>query len=322
MLLSIIIPVYNAEMYLEKCVNSILMQSMSDFELILIDDGSTDQSPEICDRLKEYDKRIIVIHQENAGGGVARNVGIDISRGEYIAFVDSDDYISPIMYELMIRMMGEDIDIIECGYVCVNDNDDFIFDENPDIDLELFDTQSALNENINDRIFRQLIWNKIYRRKVIEGIYFPKHKGIDDEFWTYRALGNAKKLGLLNTCLYAYRQQNLSVMHTLDAKKRLKTFDAKLERHYYIVEHFPKLTDKSLINLWFTALYCGQMICLDSNFSNKNKYLTQISSNLRMNRYAFGALKHIGLKQKIWLLFARVNFKLACIVRARLGIGL
>ena len=116
-IISIIVPVYNVESYLERCINSILNQTFKNFELILVDDGSTDKSGEICDSFAGYDKRIRVIHKKNGGLSSARNVGLDVSIGKYIGFVDSDDWIDEFMYEKLYRnMIKTKSDIVICNF--------------------------------------------------------------------------------------------------------------------------------------------------------------------------------------------------------------
>lgn len=113
----IIVPVYKVEKFLPKCIESVLNQTYTDFELILVDDGSPDKSPEICDKYAELDKRVVVIHQKNAGVSAARNAGLENAKGEYIGFVDPDDWIAPKMYEQMIfAMEGSNADLAICGY--------------------------------------------------------------------------------------------------------------------------------------------------------------------------------------------------------------
>ncbi len=120
--LSIIVPIYKVEKFLPKCIDSILLQTFQDFELILVDDGSPDACPEICDMYKKRDNRIKVIHQKNAGVSVARNRGLEIAKGKYITFVDSDDYLDKNMYEVMICEMEAGVDIVICGYDYVDEN--------------------------------------------------------------------------------------------------------------------------------------------------------------------------------------------------------
>lgn len=325
-LLSIIIPIYNVEDYLLECVESVCAQTYQSIEIILVDDGSTDKSPQICDELSKRDARIVVIHQENAGGGAARNIGLSIAKGEYIAFVDSDDYISPYMYEKLISILENDssIDIIECGYVTVGENEKIIFQQNnnDEILVRKFSVEEALVAHINDTSFRQLIWNKVYRRKVLNEVRFPEIKGIDDEFWTYKALGNAESLGLISEQYYAYRQQNQSVMHTLDAKKRLRTLEAKTERHKYIRDKYPNLISNSAASVWLTALYCGQLVYLDKNISNKKEMTRWIYANLRKCIDQDNCKNELNWKQRLWIELANINFDFTCKMRMILKIGL
>ena len=128
-LISVIVPVYNVEKYLEKCIDSICNQTYRNLEIILVNDGSTDKSGILCDKFKIKDSRIIVIHKENGGLSDARNAGIDIANGEVLGFVDSDDYIMPEMYEKMLNIMyANDLDIVQCGYKKVYENYDNIND--------------------------------------------------------------------------------------------------------------------------------------------------------------------------------------------------
>lgn len=171
-LISVIVPVYKVEKFLDKCISSLISQSYKNLEIILVDDGSPDKSGKICDAWSNKDDRILVIHQRNSGAGAARNTALKKARGDYITFVDSDDYIAPQMYEYMLSLFENDIDIVECDYVNVWD-DYMNFDNNESVDqAKLYTCVEALKENIQDHYFRQLIWNKLYRKNVVEGIFF------------------------------------------------------------------------------------------------------------------------------------------------------
>lgn len=259
-LISVIIPVYNVEKYLNKCITSVVEQTYKNLEIIIVDDGSTDQSPEICDEWKKRDSRIQVVHSSNGGAGKARNTALDMATGDYVTFVDSDDYIAPQMYQVLLEQFYDGIGIVECNYSMVYDDSEKFKEERKIYKIHTYSAMQAMHENINDHIFRQLIWNKMYRKDVIKGIYFPTGNKIDDEFWTYQAIGNASKLIYIDQKLYAYRQQEQSVMHLLDAKKRLEALKAKEERHKYICEFMPQLKVESLNNLWFTCIYQGQRV--------------------------------------------------------------
>ena len=145
-MISVIVPVYKVEKYLRQCIESIQRQTYSDLEIILVDDGSPDGCPAICDEYARNDKRIKVLHQENGGLSVARNVGLDIAKGEYIAFVDSDDYIKENMYEMLYnKIVMEDADLIICSYDKVDENNNKIDNYSP-LQDEVLESYEALKK--------------------------------------------------------------------------------------------------------------------------------------------------------------------------------
>ena len=243
-LISVIVPVYKVEKYLDKCVQSIVDQTYRNLEIILVDDGSPDRCGEMCDIWAAKDGRIRVIHTPNRGSSAARNTALDTAQGDLIAFVDSDDYLAPGMLEHLYSLLNEDADIAECDFVNVY-HDEYEFRMTDDA-VRSFSTQDAMLENIRDRIFRQVIWNKLYRCHTLEGVRFPVGKKIDDEFFTYRAIGNAGKLVRSEQKLYAYRQQADSIMHTVPVRTWFLSVEAMAQRHAYIMEHFPDLSGHSL----------------------------------------------------------------------------
>jgi len=163
--LSIIVPVYNAEKYLRKCIDSILAQTFTNFECIIVDDGSTDSSSDICEHYSQADTRIIVVHQENSGVSAARNKGIEIARGKFIGIVDSDDYIQINMYENLIAATNEvNIDVVCCGYTenikpYTISNEDFIFSNSKAIEIiHYLEMRQAFG----------MVWNKIYKKTILD----------------------------------------------------------------------------------------------------------------------------------------------------------
>ena len=170
-MISIIIPVYKVEKYLDKCIKSIVSQTYSNLEIILVDDGSPDKSGLICDKWATLDSRIRVVHQKNAGAGAARNVALKLAQGEFISFVDSDDYLSVNMFKNLLSYFEEDIDIVECEFISVEE-DDVLFIDEKSVQARVFSSEEAMREHIADHYFRQLIWNKLYRRSCIKNVYF------------------------------------------------------------------------------------------------------------------------------------------------------
>ncbi len=316
-LISVIVPVYKAEPYLDFCVASIVNQTYKNLEIILVDDGSPDNCPKICDEWAKKDGRICVIHKENAGSAAARNTALDAANGELIAFVDSDDYISPDMYEYLFSLLNDGADIAECGFADVTGNDAAF---GKDETSEVFSPLEAMKEHILDRKFRQLVWNKLYKKEVLNGVRFPAGKKIDDEFFTYRAIGNAKKLVCSPKVCYAYRQQPQSLMHSMVASARLQAVEAKEMRHEYILEHFPSLSSLSLKNLWFTCIYQGQLaLCSMSKDEKKNafKYLSYA-----LLRCPIKEKNGISAKEKLWIFLAENSLEKTCKLRNFLKIGI
>lgn len=172
-IISIIVPVYNVEKYLKDCIESILKQSMQDFELILVDDGSTDSSGTICDRYAEKDSRIKVVHTKNGGLSAARNAGIEIARGEFVAFVDSDDYVLPEFIEQMYKKILEtDADICECNFSYLKNQKIINSRRLPEVAL---DSLNAIRRMFAPPYAGYVnTWNKLYRRKLFDKVYFRK----------------------------------------------------------------------------------------------------------------------------------------------------
>ena len=315
-LISVIVPVYKVEPYLDKCISSIANQTYTSLEIILVDDGSPDNCPAMCDAWAKKDSRIRVLHQRNQGGGAARNAGLDLASGSLIAFVDSDDYIAPDMYAHLYTLLEQGVDIAECSYVEVV-GDDAVFACG--YETHSYTVQEAMEEHIQDRVFRQLIWNKLYRRHVMDGIRFPTDKKIDDEFFTYRALGNANTLIHSTKVCYAYRQQPESVMHSMPVEKRIQAVEAKTQRHTYIKAHFPELTNLSARDLWFTCIYQGQLAVRESQPTEAKRTMAYLEGVLADNPLR----SHAGnLKETMWLTMANIDLLEACKIRNTLHIGL
>lgn len=206
---SIIIPVYNAENYLTKCIDSVLSQSIKDFELILIDDGSKDRSPQICDDYAKKDYRIKVIHKKNSGVSAARNDGLDIAKGEFITFVDSDDWVEPDYLYSLMKYTKYDIVffshrlIYEDGY-----SSEFKFQEKEGNNLNIWKIVAALKINTTKWNFYGFTWNKMFRHEIIQESKIRFVKGLrvsEDEIFTLDFCTHACSMKVLPLCLYNYR---------------------------------------------------------------------------------------------------------------------
>lgn len=319
-LISVIVPVYKVEAYLDKCVSSIVGQTYTNLEIILVDDGSPDHSGDICDAWAEKDHRIKVIHQKNAGGGSARNAALDVAQGDLIALVDSDDYVAPDMYTHLYSLVEQGADIAECGYIDVLDDCETFQYGNEQV--RTYAVEEAMAEHIQDQFFRQLIWNKLYRREVIGNIRFPVGKKIDDEFFTYQVLGKAHTLVRSEKICYAYRQQQNSVMHLSFGLERLQSLDAKCQRLEFLQNRFPELVSLARINLWYTCLYMGQMSLLHMSREEWRKAFVKLHAVQEQYPLTAGDKRSMPFKQRVWGILSDISFTTACKLRNCLNKGI
>lgn len=223
MKISVIVPVYNSEKYLQRCINSILNQTYKDLELILIDDGSTDSSGSICDSFAKIDSRVRVIHQKNSGVSEARNIGLNHAVGDYITFVDSDDYIDSRMYEELINLfLKYNADITHCGYKRVN----------PEgvIQKEVHGTHKVLCQNqieatncfLRGEYFNCGIWNKLFKASLFERVRFDSHLKVNEDVVVgFLAFQNAKKIVFIDETFYCYVVHDESACNTIDEKRKI-----------------------------------------------------------------------------------------------------
>ena len=209
-LITVIVPVYNAESYLEKCVNSILQQSYTNFELILINDGSRDNSLALCNKLSKEDRRIVVCSQSNQGAGAARNKGLQVARGRYIAFVDSDDYVSQYYLENMyLALLSGPYDIVQCKMKRTRKQADplknVLFEEKA---VREITKEQALNK----RLYLSSVCGKLYSSHILKEFRFREGIIYEDDASYYRMVNDAERIALLDEELYCYYLSNNSVM--------------------------------------------------------------------------------------------------------------
>lgn len=227
--LSIVVPVYNVEQYLSKCIDSILQQTFGDFELILINDGSTDKSGVLCDEYAKKDKRIRTIHQDNAGLSAARNTGIDVAAGEYITFVDSDDWIEPETYAETVEFLQSNQLEVVCFDFYTERNGKKTFRAMYDRNI-IFTGNVALNEILKEKIDNSSV-DKLYLRSLFDNLRYPVGRVFEDVALTYKVLAKAQKIGYLHKPFYHYVKRKNSIIGTsFSAQKRWDRFLAHQER--------------------------------------------------------------------------------------------
>ena len=238
--ISVIVPVYKVEPYLDRCVQSIVDQTYENLEIILVDDGSPDNCPAMCDAWAKKDPRIRVIHKPNGGLSDARNAGMAAATGDYLAFVDSDDQVSVHYLEFLYRAIEEQhADLSACDLQLVyEDRENTI--EPPIYQAEAYASEQALETLIHGTGFRAVAWNKLYRRSLLEGEAFAVGRCNEDEFFTYRILAKTEHLAYVDAKLYYYLQRAGSIMQTA-TYRRLDALDAGLERLQLLKAKYPSL---------------------------------------------------------------------------------
>ncbi len=240
-LVSVIIPVYKVEKYLDQCVESIVKQTYPDLEIILVDDGSPDRCPLMCEDWQRRDTRIAVVHKANGGLSSARNAGLDICRGEYVCFIDSDDWIEPNYVERMLSaMMEEHADIISCSFV----NEYEQSGKSVCKPKEFFSggTEQALCL-LYDQTRIVVAAMKFYKRKIWETMRFPEGRLYEDALTTYKAFDLADRIVQIPDGLYHYRIRENSIMTSAFSLKTVGISDAWKENYLFCRDHYPAAAD-------------------------------------------------------------------------------
>ena len=208
--LSIIVPVYKVEAYLETCIDSILAQTFRDFELLLVDDGSPDGCPALCDQAAEKDPRVKVIHQKNGGLSAARNAGLDIARGQWIGFVDSDDFIAPEMYEQLYRRVQQDhTKLALCEYRLVTEAGAPLPSRSAITEDTVLNREEAM-ARIDGGHFT-VAWNRLYHRSLFDELRFPVGRVHEDEYIAHPVYWQCERISVIAQPLYFYVQRMSSI---------------------------------------------------------------------------------------------------------------
>lgn len=248
---SVIVPIYKVEPYLKRAVASILHQTYHNLEIILVDDGSPDQCGRICDDYAKEDNRITVIHKENGGLSDARNAGLDAAHGEYIVFVDSDDFIAEDYVETLMQCLKKyDADVAMCSYAVTAsvELDESIFTASRDETVEVCDRRELLNNlydaNHKDATYFIVSWNKIYKASLWQDVRFPKGRIHEDEATTYKIYDRAQKGVYLHRPLYGYFTAPSSITRDRFNIKRLQWMDALDDRIAYFEDKTEQLNEE------------------------------------------------------------------------------
>lgn len=304
--ISVIVPVYNVENYLEKCVHSILKQTYSNLEIILIDDGSTDKSGSICDDLSNNDSRIIVVHTKNRGLSAARNKGIDLSTGEFIIFVDSDDFINEYMIEILYgNLIQNKADISICKFEKVHDNieilkgNEQIVDNNPIVMSGRQALKQLYKENF---IYYVVAWNKLYKRSLFEDLSYREGKIHEDEFIIHHLFYASKTIVFTKIPLYHYVIRDGSITNSTFRIQKLDILDALQERSVFYREN--GITECIRENEYNYVIYFFNLYVTALKINRNDKKLKKYKKIFLKELYYLFNNPYFSYKEKlVWVLF-------------------
>jgi glycosyltransferase involved in cell wall biosynthesis len=264
---SIIVPIYKVEKYLDRCIKSIVDQTYKNLEIILVDDESPDKCPKICDGWAKKDKRIKVIHKKNGGLSDARNEGIKKATGSYIGFVDSDDYIEPNMYELLLNnLLNNNCDISICSFYVEFDSGAKTIDNSHNGNCEVFDSLIALKYLILDKKITNHAWNKLYRKSLFDKIKFPAGKKFEDIAIMYKLFEQSDRIALSDYIGYHYIQRSDSILGNVNEILVKDYEEIVLGKNEYLLNKYPEFDEE---------------IKIDNLKTYKNLFYFSIKANLK-----------------------------------------
>ena len=306
--ISVIVPVYNVQDYVSKCIESILQQTYRNLEIILVDDGSKDGSGKVCDDFKTKDERIVVIHKENGGLSDARNCGMNAATGSCIAFIDSDDYIREDMLEiLMDRMINDSSDMAFCNFLYVDEQGNNIPERNAYFPVSdgVFTPDEIYMQTAQEHFAPYTAsTNKLYKRELLKDISFPVGKTVEDAFIAHIIVGRCQKISGISLPLYCYMQRNDSIMNKSFNLSRLDGVEAFGQRALYALEH-----DALVLSVFSMRLMIAWMIKGLRSIDDTEAFHKRFNElKLLYNRvYQYIVKYPIGIKCRIQFLLFKIS---------------
>ena len=284
-LISVIVPVYNVAQYLEKSIASIQQQTYQNLEIILVDDGATDESGRLCEQIAEQDERVLVYHKENEGLSQARNDGLKQAHGDYVIFIDSDDYIhSEMIASLYQQLVKEDADVSSCGVMNVYANSESPQTENQD-DYFVCDTETFLREYLIGEKIPGTICNKLIKKEIAAQLTFPKGLIYEDAYYHFDLIKVAKKYVVNTNPYYYYFHRGDSITTKPYAEKDLAYIDIYQKFYTEVVKEYPNLTEVSFFRLAYAHFFILDKMLLDDNFKEFKDY-SRIYGYLKKHAFA------------------------------------
>lgn len=309
--ISVIVPIYNVEKYLKRCIDSILIQTYKNLEIILIDDGSPDNCGTICDEFAKVDKRIKVIHQSNKGLAETRNVGIIEASADLIIFIDSDDYINENMVKKLYEIMKQgNAEIAACGHLEIYDNG--IKERNCPEDINIILTpEEALSIFLFTKIIDVISWNKLYYKDLFKEIKFPTGKLYEDHYTIYKVIDKAKRIAYDSTPLYYYCKRSNSIGGSAFSVRTLELRDALDEECSYIISKYPNIKNNIRLakGVWLMVVYNKMLL---SKYDDK-EFVRYLKTEILASSPGFLINHNLTFIKRMQLLIFLVNKKLYAI---------
>lgn len=307
-MVSVIVPVYNVEKYLEECVESILEQTYTDFELILVDDGSSDKSGAICDSIADRDDRIRVFHKTNGGLSDARNYGIRKSKGEYLTFIDSDDYVSQYYLDTLVNLINRYSVSMSCVGLCLTKSRKGCRNEKVKEDGRCVSSEELLKKCCIREALGISAPGKLYHKSLFLEISYPIGKLYEDLMTTPYIIALCDKIAYSRQKLYFYYQREDSIMHHSIGEKDLELFGGLNELVKFVDKNYPRLHEAAVcryIDDSFGTII--QRLIYNNDYCEKAKWIKKISA-----QYFWEGLtnKYIGKGKKIQLILFLINSRI------------
>ena len=307
-LISIIVPVYNVEQYLEKCVDSIINQKYKNLEIILVDDGATDSSGKLCDELAKIDNRIKVYHKENGGLSDARNYGVERATGDYIGFVDSDDYIDSEMYEeLYEAIKKENVDVVECNLKIIYPDRVELFTEQKYYNV--YTKQEYLEEYLKiEKIFGSACV-RLIKSDIAKKLKFPVGKLYEDTYYAYDLIEKVDRYVIMNNPYYNYLMRENSITNTKFNPRIFDLIEIVEKFHKTTYENYPGLKEAADCRKMYAYFSVLNSILLEENYRD-NEYYSEILSYFKRNYISLLKNKYINRSRKLSVTLIKLNIDL------------
>ncbi|MFC4710612.1 glycosyltransferase family 2 protein [Enterococcus eurekensis] len=321
MKISVVVPVYNVQEYLVKCLESIVNQTYSELEIILINDGSTDDSGRICDDYAAMDKRIKVIHQENGGLSAARNTGIKIATSEWITFIDSDDYVAEDYIEYLICLaLNNDADVSIGTYTYVTKSKEI---DKGTGEVSIMDNKTAIRRMLLDQGFDMGAWAKMYKTTFFDDNLYPVGKLYEDSFTTYRVVSKAQKVAFGSKSIYYYINREDSIVNRVFNERKLELIEMNKLNENFIRENFPSLLGEAKRRvLWSYFSTLNQVLSTDNShiiekyspdlinyIITEGKFIVRKKYVPLRDKIAYLSLKYLGVTKykQFWSFYLKIK---------------